>query len=47
MADAVNTSSGSNKPFALPGKPFTPEDEAALKRVGSSLLIEELALYGS
>jgi 3-hydroxyacyl-[acyl-carrier-protein] dehydratase len=31
MADAVNTSSGSNKPFALPGKPFTPEDEAALR----------------
>jgi acyl carrier protein len=31
MADAGNTSSGSNKPFALPGKPFTPEDEAALR----------------
>jgi acyl carrier protein len=31
MADAVNTSSGSNKPFSLPGKLFTPEDEAALR----------------
>ena len=31
MADAVNTSSGSNKPFSIPGKLFTPEDEAALR----------------
>jgi 3-hydroxyacyl-[acyl-carrier-protein] dehydratase len=31
MADGANTSKGSNKPFSLPGKPFTPEDEAALR----------------
>jgi acyl carrier protein len=31
MADAVNSSSGPNKPVPLPSKPFTPEDEAALR----------------
>ena len=31
MPEAVQLNSGSSKPFVIPGKPFAPEDEAALR----------------
>ena len=31
MPDAVQLSQGAAKPFVIPGKPFAPEDEAALR----------------
>src|ERR1700690_779920 len=31
MPEAVQLNSGTNKPFVIPGKPFAPEDGAALR----------------
>ena len=43
MPEAAQLSQGATKPFVIPGKPFAPEDEAALrealKRMGRADLI--------